>query len=85
MIRINAILPGDIIEKLDDIAKKGNKSRSMLLREMAKNFIEEYQHKLEEKQRREHRKHAIAIQDKLRNKAGKWDGVSEIRKWRETV
>jgi hypothetical protein len=26
---------------------------------------------------------SIKIQDKLRKKAGKWDGVSEVRKWRE--
>lgn len=83
MIRINAILPEKMVEKLDSIAKDEKKSRSMLLREAAEKLIEEYQRRLEEIRRRERIKHAIEIQDRLRRRSGKWSGVEEIRKWRE--
>ncbi|HCC68290.1 MAG TPA: hypothetical protein DEP99_00150 [Nitrospiraceae bacterium] len=83
MVRINTILSEDILEKLDNIARDEKKSRSMLLREAAKKLIEEYQHRLEERRKKELRRHAIDIQDRLRKKSGKWDGVLEIRKWRE--
>lgn len=83
MVRINTILSGEIVEKLDNIAKDEKKSRSMLLRKAAERLIEEYQHRLEEKHKIERMKHAIETQDRLRKKSGKWNGVSEIRKWRE--
>lgn len=83
MVRINAILSEDVIRELDSIAKKEHKSRSMLLREAAERLIEDHQILLEEKRRKEQAKRAIDIQDRLRKKSGKWNGVSEIRKWRE--
>jgi len=83
MVRINAVLPEDMIQKLDDIAKDEKKSRSMLLREATEKLIKEHQMRLEEKLKRLRLKRSIEIQDKLRKKAGKWNGVSEIRRWRE--
>jgi metal-responsive CopG/Arc/MetJ family transcriptional regulator len=85
MVRINAVLPEDMIEKLDGIAKDEKKSRSMLLREAAEKLIEEHQIRFEEKLRKVRIKRSIDVQDKLRKKAGKWNGVSEIRRWRETA
>lgn len=83
MVRINAILAEDIVKKLDDIAKNEHKSRSMLLREAAEKLVEEHKRQLEEIQRKERIKDSIDTQDRLRKKSGKWDGVSEIRRWRE--
>lgn len=83
MVRINTLLPEEMIKKLDSIAKEENKSRSELLREAAEKLIEEHQRRLEEIQRRERIKRAIEVQERLSKKAGKWDGVAEIRKWRE--
>jgi metal-responsive CopG/Arc/MetJ family transcriptional regulator len=42
------VLPEDMIEKLDGIARDEKKSRSMLLREAAERLIEEHQMRLEE-------------------------------------
>lgn len=28
-------------------------------------------------------KHGIETQDRIRKRSGKWNGVSEVRKWRE--
>jgi len=83
MVRINAILPEDTIKKIDSIAKEEKKSRSKLLREATEKLIIEYQRKKAEQIRKERLMKAIKTQDNLRKKAGKWDGVSEIRKWRE--
>ena len=76
MVRINTILSEDIIEKLDDIAQEEHKSRSMLLREAA-------QKSMEETIQREKMREAVSLQDRLRKKSGRWDGVAEVRKWRE--
>jgi len=83
MVRINAILPEETIKKIDTIAKEEKKSRSKLLREAAEKLIKEYEGIKAEQIRKERLMNSIKIQDKLRKKAGKWDGVSEVRKWRE--
>lgn len=83
MVRINAILSEETIKSMDIIAKEEKKSRSRLLREAAERFIEEYQRLKAEQQRKELLKQAIKTQDKLREKAGEWDGVAEVRKWRD--
>lgn len=83
MVRINAILPEETIKKIDTIAKEEKKSRSKLLREAAEKLIKEYERIKAEKIRKERLMNSIKIQDKLRKKAGKWDGVSEVKKWRE--
>jgi metal-responsive CopG/Arc/MetJ family transcriptional regulator len=83
MIRINTVFPETTLEKLDSIAKDENKSRSMLLREAAEKYIDEHQRQVEEKQRKVRMNRALVAQDRLRKKSGKWDGVAEVRKWRE--
>ena len=83
MVRINAILPEDTLVKIDAIAKEKKKSRSSFLREAAEKLIDEYQRQKVEEIKRERIIHAIEIQDKLKKKSGMWNGVSEVRKWRE--
>ena len=83
MVRINAIFPEDMLKELDSIGRSTKKSRSMLIREAAQKFIIEYHRRLEEDRRKARIKHAIKIQNRLREKSGRWDGVSELRKWRE--
>ena len=83
MVRINAIFPEEMLKELDSIGKSAKKSRSMLIREAVEKFIKEYHRKLEEDLRKNRIEQAIEIQNRLRDKTGKWDGVSELRKWRE--
>lgn len=85
MVRINAVLREDIVEGIDQIAKEKGESRSSLLREAAQRLIQEYRQEKAEEARRRKTAQAIQVQDRLRKKAGKWDGVAELRKWRETV
>lgn len=83
MIRINAVFSDDILKKIDAISKEAKKSRSRILREATEKYITEYEQQKEEEERKRRFEEAIQTQDKLRKKACKWDGVSEIRKWRE--
>jgi metal-responsive CopG/Arc/MetJ family transcriptional regulator len=83
MIRINAVFSEDTIKKIDRIAKEEKKSRSSLLREAAERLLDEYRKNKAEQRRKDLLTRAIKTQDRLRAKAGKWDGVSEVRKWRE--
>ena len=83
MVRINTVFQEDLIEKIDRIAKEEGKSRSRILREAANKLIEDYQRQKPEEIRMKKVHQAITIQDRLRKKSGKWDSVSELRKWRE--
>jgi len=83
MVRINTVFQEDLIEKIDRIAKEEGKSRSRILREAANKLIEDYQRQKSEEIRMKKVRQAITIQDRLRKKSGKWDSVSELRKWRE--
>jgi metal-responsive CopG/Arc/MetJ family transcriptional regulator len=85
MVRINAPLEEDIVEGMDQIAKERGKSRSSPLREAAQRLIKEYQQQNAEEIRQKKTARAIQVQDRLRKKAGKWDAVAELRKWRETL
>lgn len=85
MVRINAVLSEDIVEELDSIARDEHKNRSELLREAAAMLIEEHRRRREEERRKARLEQARATQDRLREKSGKWDGVAEVRKWRDTL
>ena len=83
MVRINAVLSDELVEELDRVAGEERTSRSALLRQAAESFLAEHQRRKEEERRKARLRHAIACQDRLREKSGNWDGVAEIRKWRE--
>ena len=83
MVRINAVLRDDIVTALDEIARVEHTSRSGLLRAAAVRYIEEFRNRREEEFRRLKLLEAVKAQDVLREKSGEWDGVAEIRKWRE--
>jgi len=82
-VRINTVFPDEMLKQLDKIAQDSKKSRSMLLREATKMLIEDYQKRFEDARRKARIKNAISVQDSLRKKSGRWDGVAEVRKWRE--
>jgi len=85
MVRINAVLREDIVEGIDEIAKETGESRSALLRVAAQRLIKEYKDQKAEEIRKRKITRAIQVQGRLRKKAGKWDAVAELRKWRKTL
>ncbi len=82
-MRINAVLTEDLLKRIDEAAGEQKKSRSRFIREATERYIVEHERKKEEQRRKEAFARAVQAQDKLRKKAGKWDGAIEIRKWRE--
>src|SRR4030042_631642 len=84
MVRINTVFREDILNEIDSIAKEEGKSRSALLREAAQKWIQEYRQMKTEEIKQRKLKQAIEVQDRLRKKAGQWDAVAELRKWRES-
>ena len=84
MVRINAVLSEEIVEELDSIGREAHKNRSELLREAAERLITEHRLKKENELRMARLEKAVATQERLREKSTGWDGVAEVRKWRES-
>lgn len=82
-MRINAVISDDLLKRIDEVAGEQKKSRSLFIREATERYIAEHERKKEEERKREAFVRAAQAQDKLRKKAGKWAGASEIRQWRE--
>lgn len=81
--KINITLSEEDLKKIDKFAKRESFTRSGFIREAVKHYMTEVEMSEEERKRRERiKKAAIGIRQ-LRKKAGNWDGVSEIRKWRD--
>jgi len=83
MGRINLSIEEKVLQELDYMSGKVNISRSKLIREAIQLYKKEFDKKNMENRRIEKIKNAIRIQDSLRKYSKGWDGVSEIRKWRE--
>ncbi|MFZ3085192.1 MAG: ribbon-helix-helix protein, CopG family [Candidatus Hydromicrobium sp.] len=83
MVRINLSIDEKELQELDNIRKKENLSRSKLIREAIQLYKRKFNKIDLENRRIEKIKNAIRVQDSLRKYSRDWDGVSEIRKWRE--
>lgn len=83
MVRINLSIDEKELQELDNIREKENLSRSKLIREAIRLYKRKFNKIDLENRRIEKIKNAIRIQDSLRKYSRNWDGVSEIRKWRE--
>jgi hypothetical protein len=82
-IKINITLPEDELGRIDRYTKEEGTTRSGLILRALRSYMKRKEEQAAEKMRR------LAIQKtssdikKLRVKAGKWNGVAEIRKWRD--
>lgn len=83
MTRINLSIGEKELKELDAIREREKISRSKLIREAIQLYKRECEKKDLENERKERIKNAIKIQDSLKKYSKGWDGVSEIRKWRE--
>jgi metal-responsive CopG/Arc/MetJ family transcriptional regulator len=84
MVRVNLSISEKELQILDDMVKNKNVSRSKLIREAIELYKNEFDKKEAENERIERIKSAINIQNNLSKYSKDWDGVSEIRKWRES-
>ncbi|MDD3628554.1 MAG: ribbon-helix-helix protein, CopG family [Candidatus Humimicrobiaceae bacterium] len=84
MVRINLSIEEKELEQIDKISKSENISRSKLIRKALEVYMGEIERKAAENIRRQNIEKAIEVQENLRKYSRGWDGVSEIRKWRES-
>ena len=83
-IKINITLPRDELGKIDAFARKEYDSRSGFIRRAVKFFMEEREREEKEEERRKRMLKAAADIRRVREKSGDWNGVAEVRKWRDT-
>jgi len=82
-VKINITLPEEELREADAFVQKQGNTRSGLIQQALRFFIEQKEKEEKEKQREEGMIKAASEIRQLREKSGKWDGVAEIRKWRE--
>ncbi len=79
VVKINVSMPEEVLEKLDEAAREAKSSRSALLTQAVKRFLEEK----EAEKKRERRFKAADKIIKISKEIGPWDGTTEILKWRD--
>ena len=83
-VKINITLPEEELKSVDAFARKQGNTRSGFVQRALHFYIKQKETEEEERKRREEMVKAISEIKELREKSGDWDGVSEIRKWRES-
>ena len=84
-IKINITLPEDELSTIDRYTKEEGTTRSGLILRALRTYIRSKEEQAAERKRRLTIARASSDIRKLRAKAGKWDGVAEIRKWRDST
>ena len=82
-VKINITLPGEELKRIDEFVKSEGITRSGLILEALRLLMETAEQDAAEHMRRKSIRRASLNIKNLREKSGKWNGVSEIRKWRE--
>ena len=83
-VKINITLPGDELARIDQHVQEEKTTRSGLILKSLKSYIERKEEEAAEKKRRSAIRQAASDIKKLRAKSGRWNGVAEIRKWRDS-
>ena len=77
--KINVSVPEEVLQRIDEAAKKHGASRSAFLVRAAKHFLQEEE---KERQRQERLKADESIIE-LADEIGPWDGTAEVLRWRD--
>jgi metal-responsive CopG/Arc/MetJ family transcriptional regulator len=83
-VKINITLPEEELKEVDAFVQRQGDTRSGFIQQALRFFIEQKEREEGERKRREEMIKAISGIKQLREKSGEWDGVAEIRKWRES-
>lgn len=78
VVKINISISKEILDKLDAASRETNTSRSALMSQAVKRFLEEK----EEEKLKERQWQAAKEIDRLRESVEPWDGTAEVLKWR---
>lgn len=84
MARANIIIPDDLLEQIDTAATQDNLSRSGLLQDAARAYLDRRRREREAVERTATMQKAAAEMDRLAEKFGKWDGVKMLRRLRDS-
>jgi hypothetical protein len=83
-MRVNIVIQDDLLAEIDTAATQDNLSRSGLLQEAAKAYLDRRRREREAAERKMKMEKAAAEMDRLAEKFGKWDGVKIIRHFRDS-
>jgi len=83
MARVNIIIPDQLLGTLDKEAEEESISRSGLIQEAIRRYLEERRLEQEAEARQKKMEQAASKMDRLAEKFGKWDGVGIIRQFRD--
>ena len=84
MKRLNITISDEVFRDLENLKEEEKLNRSELIRRAIILYKSEFEKKLKEKRRKERVMHAVQDINKLRESTGIWDGVSEIRRFRDS-
>jgi len=89
MARVNVFLKDSLIEEINKAAKAERTNRSSLIQKALTEYLEAKREKRREQAKRKKMEEACRKMDELAKKAGDWDPVAIIRRfrdsgWRET-
>lgn len=84
MKRLNITISDDVFEKLENLKREEKSSRSELIRKAIVLYKNEFDKKIVEKERKEKILKAISKINEIRESTGAWDGVKEIRRFRDS-
>lgn len=84
-MKINITLPEDELSRIDRYTKEEGTTRSGLILRALRSYMDRREKEAAERKKRLAIQRASSDIRKLRAKAGKWDGVAEIRKWRDAT
>lgn len=82
-VKINITLPEEELTRIDKFVKTKGSTRSGLILEALHSYIQRAEQEAAKRARLLSIEKASSDIRKLRKKSGKWDGVAEIRKWRD--
>jgi predicted CopG family antitoxin len=84
MKRLNITISDEVFEELENLKREEKSSRSELIRRAIVLYKNEFDKRLIEKERKEKVLKAISKINEIRESTGVWNGVKEIRKFRES-
>ena len=83
-VKINVTLPEEELKRVDAFARKQGNTRSGFIQRALHFFMKQKEGEEEERKRRGEMTKARLEIKQLKEKAGQWDGVPEIRKRRDS-
>ena len=82
-VKINITLPEEDLREIDTFIQRQGDTRSGFIQQALRFYIGEKEKEEREREKREGMIKAALEIKQLKEKAGEWDGVAEIRRWRE--